>query len=109
MGLTRNVSGKSVPVYVWQSAATGALLSLFGPEELGGLGDLADKISKVTETDEAARMEAIASVSNLQNTTLNTTFILISLSLRSIVARMVNLLKSLVFLLCTIMNSSPRS
>ena len=62
MAATRSVSGRSVPVYAWQTTSASALLLMFGPEELGGLGDLNEKLSKITATDMEERMKAISKV-----------------------------------------------
>ena len=62
MNLTRSISGKSVPVYAWQTTSAAAVLLLFGPEKFGGLYDLATKIGIITETDQEARMKAIGDV-----------------------------------------------
>ena len=44
MKATRAVSGYSVPIIVCVAAGAGAILRLFGPESIGGVGDIAAKI-----------------------------------------------------------------
>lgn len=58
----RRETGRSIPVYVLQSASVTALLHLCGPEDLGGKGDLAKKLETITEKDEAKAMEEANSV-----------------------------------------------
>ena len=41
---TRAVSGHSVPVIVCVAAGAGAIIRLFGPESIGGVGDVGAKI-----------------------------------------------------------------
>ncbi|KAF8797535.1 UDP-Glycosyltransferase/glycogen phosphorylase [Phlegmacium glaucopus] len=41
---TRAVTGRSVPIIACVAAGAGALLRLFGPESMGGLGDIGAKI-----------------------------------------------------------------
>ncbi|KAI5115708.1 hypothetical protein M0805_003487, partial [Coniferiporia weirii] len=48
----RSVSGTSVPIYAWQTAAVCAGLFLSGPERYGGKGDMAAKIAAITAEDE---------------------------------------------------------
>ena len=48
---TRAVSGHSVPIIASIAAGAGAIIRLFGPESIGGLGDLGAKIDA-----EAARL-----------------------------------------------------
>lgn len=45
----RVITGKTVPVLAWDSGAAFATLRLFGPEELGGLGDLPAKANLLAE------------------------------------------------------------
>ncbi|PAV19566.1 UDP-Glycosyltransferase glycogen phosphorylase [Pyrrhoderma noxium] len=55
----RSISGKNVPIYAWQTAAAAAILYIFGPERLGGLGDLVEKLEKIEAEDEEARDKEI--------------------------------------------------
>lgn len=36
---TRAISGKSIPIFAFVSSSASAMIRLFGPESLGGLGD----------------------------------------------------------------------
>ncbi|KAH8110155.1 UDP-Glycosyltransferase/glycogen phosphorylase [Phellopilus nigrolimitatus] len=50
----REVSGKDVPIYAFESSAVAAFLFLFGPEEFGGGGDLLAKLATISHEDEKA-------------------------------------------------------
>ncbi|KAH8110135.1 UDP-Glycosyltransferase/glycogen phosphorylase [Phellopilus nigrolimitatus] len=50
----REVSGKDVPVYAFESGAAAGCIYLFGPEELGGGGDLLAKLAAIPHKDEKA-------------------------------------------------------
>ena len=41
---TRAISGHSVPIIAWVVAGAGAVIRLFGPESIGGIGDIGAKI-----------------------------------------------------------------
>ena len=41
---TRAVSGRSVPIIICVASGAGAILRLFGPEYIGGVGDVGAKI-----------------------------------------------------------------
>ena len=41
---TRAISGRSVPIIVCVAAGAGAIIRLFGPEFIGGVGDVGAKI-----------------------------------------------------------------
>ena len=41
---TRAISGHSVPIIACVSAGAGAILRLFGPESMGGVGDFGARI-----------------------------------------------------------------
>lgn len=47
----REVSGSSIPIYALQSASVAACLFMFGPENIGGLGDLDEKLKAIPYTD----------------------------------------------------------
>ena len=59
----RSITGPSVPVFAWQSASVSGCICMFGPEDLGGLGDLAKKLEMIKETDEKARFDEAQKVS----------------------------------------------
>ena len=44
MNATRAVSGRSIPVISFVAAGAGAIIRLFGPESMGGVGDTSAKI-----------------------------------------------------------------
>ncbi|PAV17483.1 UDP-Glycosyltransferase glycogen phosphorylase [Pyrrhoderma noxium] len=53
----RSLSGKSVPIYALQSAATTGVLFMYGPEYLGGNGDLEEKVKGIEIEDRKLRNE----------------------------------------------------
>ncbi|PAV19567.1 UDP-Glycosyltransferase glycogen phosphorylase [Pyrrhoderma noxium] len=58
----RSISGKNVPIYAWQTGAAAAVLYMFGPEHLGGLGDLVEKLEKIEAEDEETRDKEILKI-----------------------------------------------
>lgn len=60
----RVITGKTVPVLAWDSGAAFATLRLFGPEELGGLGDLPAKANLLAEATGRDIREVIHELSN---------------------------------------------
>ena len=58
----RSITGSRVPVFAWQSGGATAVIFLFAPEEIGGLGDLAAKISNIKTEDEEERERQIVAV-----------------------------------------------
>ena len=53
----RSIAGSGVPVYAWQSSSVSGCIYMFGPEDLGGLGDFAKKLEMIKETDEKVYFE----------------------------------------------------
>ena len=48
MRATRAISGYSVPIIACVAAGAGAILRLFGPESMGGVGDFGARIDAET-------------------------------------------------------------
>ena len=61
----RSITGRSIPVYAWQSGAASEIIYQFGPESLGGGGDLRKKIDELNAKDEETRAKEIVKVSVL--------------------------------------------
>lgn len=53
----RDISGRTVPIYILQSGSAPGTLFLFGPEEFGGNGDLEEKLKAVMDLDEDKKYE----------------------------------------------------
>ncbi|KAF8869585.1 hypothetical protein CPB84DRAFT_1754948 [Gymnopilus junonius] len=54
LDVTRTITEKSVPIFAWMTGHASSIIRIFGPENMGGIGNLAAKIAK-----EAARTGAI--------------------------------------------------
>ena len=59
----RKISEENVPIFMWQSGGAAGVMSLFGPEELGGSGDLVTKIENIKADSEEERVSEMKRVS----------------------------------------------
>ena len=68
MEATRAQTGSSVPILAWSAVNAYLALRLFGPEELGGIGDVLAKARAVVEQtgrDEKEVIEEVAVYSSI--------------------------------------------
>ena len=59
----RSISGKTAPVYAWQSCASAAVLEMFGPENMGGHGNFRKKVEAIKDDDEEQWKSKVTQVS----------------------------------------------
>jgi hypothetical protein len=57
---TRAISGRSVPIIISIAAGAGAMIRLFGPESIGGIGDIIAKVdTEVARTQDGLSEDEI--------------------------------------------------